>query len=84
MFWFSNDPSGICGVSSHPSAISRATRPCFANAVVKELMRTGWKGAPIRVYEQMSKLAELGFLTIETGKAYRSVPGMKVNVVEAA
>jgi hypothetical protein len=47
-------------------------------------MRTGWKGAPIRVYEQMSKLAELGFLTIETGKAYRSVPGMKVNVVEAA
>jgi len=63
-----------------------------APATQKELARRGNDPGPGNTYKELDNLAVLGFLTIEQGKddrgrarkEYRLVPGMRVNVVEAA
>lgn len=52
-----------------------------ASAAHTELQRLGRGSAKPNVYRECDKLAALGFLTKEPN-GYRSVPGMKINVVE--
>lgn len=52
-----------------------------ASAAHTELQRLGRGSAKPNVYRECDKLAELGFLTKESN-GYRSVGGMKINVVE--
>jgi hypothetical protein len=51
-------------------------------AVRNELKRTGPDVNDGNLYQNLKGLVTDGFLTIETDKSYRSVQGMKVNVVE--
>jgi hypothetical protein len=53
-----------------------------ATAAWKEMQRLGFKGISARVYEQLPKLTEQGFLTKEGKDGYRAVKGMKVNIVK--
>lgn len=55
--------------------------PTTASAAFTELQRTGFSTTKPNVYKECDKLAELGFLTKEK-EGYRSVQGMKVNVVK--
>lgn len=51
------------------------------STVMNELARTGFSTAPPNVSRALTDLARMGFLTRDN-KWYRSVPDMKVNVVE--
>jgi len=53
------------------------------NAAFNELTRLGFHTAKPTVYNECTKLAELGFLTREQGGGYKAVADMKINVVRA-
>lgn len=52
-----------------------------ASAAYTELQRLGRGSAKPNVYKECDKLAAMGFLTKESN-GYRTVDGMKVNIVE--
>lgn len=56
-------------------------KPTDAKDVVVELKRRGRAVHNTNVYRDLNRLAEQGFLTVETG-GYQAVSGMKVNIVE--
>jgi len=52
-------------------------------AVVVELRRRGLSFGDATPYKRLGEIAGQGFLTREGKAAFRAVPGMKVNIVEA-
>jgi hypothetical protein len=60
-------------------------QPKNSGDVTKEFKRRGWfsvKTSNAAVLRPLADIAEMGFLTRD-GSSYQSVPGMKVNIVEA-
>ena len=76
--------------STQPGALAAMVSEGFFKSPVKpaeiipELKRRGRNVHAANVSRDLGRLCEQGFLTRESGGSYQAVPGMKVNIVEAA
>jgi hypothetical protein len=57
-------------------------QPKSANAVATEMAKRHWRHDSRNVDKALKALAEMGFLTIEPRAGFKSIPSMKVNVIE--